>query len=80
MSKIATYDPRFSVLKKRQKNGKNASTILQDNRNLLLQLIREKGMISRKQLAEESGLQQATVTIIIKEFLEQGLIYENGCD
>lgn len=78
MSKIATYDPRFSILKKNEKNGKNATTILQDNRNLLLQLIREKGIISRKQLAEESGLQQATVTIIIKEFLEQGLIYENG--
>ena len=78
MSKIVTYDPRFSILKRNEKNGKNSTTILQDNRNLLLQLIREKGIISRKQLAEESGLQQATVTIIIKEFLEHGLIYENG--
>lgn len=78
MSNIDTYDPRFTAMKKIQKNGKNASTILQDNRNLLLQLIREHGVISRKQLSELSGLQQATVTIIIKEFLEHGLVYENG--
>lgn len=78
MSKIHTYDPRFSILKKLQKNGKNASTMQQDNRNLILQLIRESGSISRKQLAEISGLQQATVTIIMQEFLSQGLIQESG--
>lgn len=78
MSRVHTYDPRFSAIKKMQKNGKNASTMLQDNRNLILQLIREHGEISRKQLAEESGLQQATVTIIMKELLEQGLVRENG--
>lgn len=78
MAKIHTYDPRFSAMKKLQKNGKNSSTMLQDNRNLILRLIRESGAISRKMLAEESGLQQATVTIIIKELLSQGLIRENG--
>lgn len=78
VSKIDTYDPRFSALKKTKKNGKNASVILQDNRNFLLQLIREYKVISRKQLAELSGLQQATVTIIIKEFLKQGWVCENG--
>ena len=78
MFKINTYDPRFSTMKKMQKNGKNASTMLQENRNLLLQLIRDRGSVSRKQLAEQSGLQQATVTIIIQELLEQGLIRENG--
>lgn len=78
MPEINTYDPRFSALKKMQKNGKNASTMLQDNRNLILQLIRRHGEISRKQLAEDTGLQQATVTIIIQELLKQGLIRENG--
>lgn len=78
MAKIHTYDPRFSAMKKLQKNGKNSSTMLQDNRNLILRLIRENGAISRKELANESGLQQATVTIIIKELLSQGLIRENG--
>lgn len=78
MFKIDTYDPRFSTMKKMQKNGKNSSTVLQDNRNLLLQLIREYGAVSRKQLSEKTGLQQATVTIIIQELLEQGLIQENG--
>lgn len=78
MAKIHTYDPRFSAMKKLQRNGKNSSTMLQDNRNLILRLIRENGAISRKMLAEESGLQQATVTIIIKELLNQGLIRENG--
>lgn len=78
MSRVHTYDPRFASIKKMQRNGKNSSTMLQDNRNLILQLIREYGEISRKNLAEKSGLQQATVTIIIKELLEQGLIQENG--
>lgn len=78
MSRFHTYDPRFSSIKKMQRNGKNSSTMLQDNRNLILQLIREYGEISRKQLAEISGLQQATVTIIMKELLNQGLVKENG--
>lgn len=78
MAKIHTYDPRFSAMKKLQKNGKNSSTMLQDNRNLILRLIRENEAISRKRLAEKSGLQQATVTIIIKELMEHGLIRENG--
>lgn len=78
MSRIHTYDPRFSAIKRKQRNGKNASTMLQDNRNLILQLIRKSGSISRKQLSEESGLQLATVTIIIKELLAQGLILEGG--
>lgn len=78
MSAIHTYDPRFAALKKMQRNGKNSLTMLQDNRNLILQLIRKNGSISRKQLSELSGLQQATVTIIMKELLEQGLVCENG--
>lgn len=78
MSEIHTYDPRFSAINRMQKNGKNASTMFQDNRNLILQLVRKNGAVSRKQLSEISGLQLATVTIIIRELMEQGLIQENG--
>lgn len=78
MDGISTYNPRFSSLKKMQRSGKNAATILQDNRNLILQLIYENGDISRKQLAAITGLQPATITIIIKELLSQGLVRESG--
>ena len=56
MGEINVYDPRFSALKRMQRSGKNASTILQDNRNLVMQLIYENGSISRKQLADITGL------------------------
>lgn len=78
MGEINVYDPRFSALKRMQRSGKNASTILQDNRNLVMQLIYENGSISRKQLADITGLQLATITIIIKELLAQNLIRESG--
>ena len=78
MGEINVYDPRFSALKRMQRSGKNASTILQDNRSLVMQLIYENGSISRKQLADITGLQLATITIIIKELLAQGLIRESG--
>ncbi len=78
MREISAYDPRSSTLKRMQRSGKNAATILQDNRNLVMQLIYENGDISRKQLANITGLQLATITIIIKELLAQGLIRESG--
>lgn len=78
VSKVQTYDPRFSAINKMKKSGKNSSTILQDNRNLILQLIQKAGTISRKQLSEKTGLQPATVTIIIQELLAQGIIKEYG--
>lgn len=78
MKEINAYNPRFSALKRMQRSGKNAATILQDNRNLVMQLIYENGDVSRKQLADITGLQSATITIIIKELLSQGLIHESG--
>ena len=78
MAGIHTYDPRFSAIKKTKKIGKNSSTVLQENRNLILQLIQQEGTISRKQLSEKTGLQPATVTIIIQELLAQGFIKEQG--
>ena len=78
MGKISKYDPRYGTLKKLQKNEKNATAIQQENRRLILQLIREHRAISRKQLAVISGLQQATVTIITQDLLNKGIICENG--
>lgn len=78
MGKISKYDPRYGTLKKLQKNGKNATAIQQENRSLIIQLIRENGAISRKQLSVISGLQQATVTIITQDLLNRGIICENG--
>lgn len=78
MEGINAYNPRYSSMKKMQKTGKNAATIQQDNRTLILELISENGEVSRKQLANMTGLQLATITIIIKELLAQGLICESG--
>lgn len=78
MGKIHKHDPRFIAVNRSKKSGFNAGTMQQDNRNLTLQLIRKAGAISRKQIAEQTGLQLATVTIMIKELLEQGVIRENG--
>lgn len=78
LGKISKYDPRYGTLKKLQKNGKNAAIIQQENRSLIIQLIRENKAISRKQLAVISGLQQATVTIITQDLLNKEIICENG--
>ncbi len=72
------YKQIFSFLGKQQKDGKNSAVMQQENWNLILRLIYKNGSISRKDLAEKTGLTQATVTIIINELLSQNLIQENG--
>lgn len=46
------------------------------NRNIILDLIRKRGPISRAQIAEFSELSPATVTNIVKELLEVNLVQE----
>lgn len=48
------------------------------NRALLLQLLRRKGLCSRAELARLSGLNRATVSNIISDFIRIGLVEEEG--
>ena len=46
------------------------------NTALILNIIREKGTVSRTQLASETGLTAATVTNLTAELIENGLVTE----
>ena len=59
-----------------RKNIGSFSLMKRMNTALLLNLIREKGKISRTDLAKESGLTAATVTNLTAELIESGLIVE----
>lgn len=48
------------------------------NRNIILNLIQRRGPIARAELARISGLSPATVTGIVSELIESGLVHEMG--
>ena len=48
------------------------------NRNLVLNVVKSQGPISRTQIARLSGLSLATVSGITAELVETGLVYEGG--
>lgn len=48
------------------------------NYSLLLDMVRKMNPISRVQLAEEFGLSKVTVSTIINELIDEGLIIEVG--
>lgn len=78
MDELKYYSPKYQSASKVKGLGKNAITNQFENRALIMRLINEKGVISRKDLAAKSGLQPATVTIIVQELMNSGLLYENG--
>lgn len=58
--------------------GINQDTIQEWNRSLLLKSLRKEGVCSRAHLANFSGLKQATVTNIMKDFIDWELVTETG--
>lgn len=58
--------------------GYNQGNIQNMNRTLLLNLLRREKVCARATLAEHSGLKQATVTHIINDFIDWGLVKEIG--
>ena len=46
------------------------------NRSVLLRLLRHRGGLSRAQLASESGLTKSTVSLLVRELIEEGWITE----
>src|SRR5579859_5265748 len=58
--------------------GMNSATIRASNRSAVFEAIRHYAPISRKALAEHSGLNPATVTHIVDELLAAGLVIEGA--
>lgn len=63
---------------KKQKSGKNISDVQEMNRALVLRTIRDKGECSRVELAKHSGLRQATITNIVGDLIESGIVEESN--
>lgn len=53
-----------------------SNTIRDINRQIVLNYVREKGPISRADIARETALQRSTVSLIVSELKETGLIKE----
>lgn len=62
----------------RSVQGRNLTDVKLNNRAAIFSSIRQAGRISRSQLARESGLNPATVTHIVRELIDQGLVEEAG--
>ena len=58
--------------------GLNNEGVQRANRCLILQLMLEDGIVSRAELVKKTGLRKATITNIINEFLEIGIVHEAG--
>jgi predicted NBD/HSP70 family sugar kinase len=54
------------------------SSALNTSKTLVLRIIKDAGVISRKTLAYYTGLTQASITNITSELIESGLVIENG--
>lgn len=50
----------------------------QTSRELVVDLVRSSGPISRVELAEASGLTQASISTIVRRLLDEGLVRETG--
>ena len=48
------------------------------NKFLLLKMIATQGPISRISLSEKTGLSKMTVTALVNEYIEKGIVYECG--
>jgi predicted NBD/HSP70 family sugar kinase len=58
--------------------GRNAPHVRQHNRRLVLHVLRTSGPMSRRRVAELTGLQPATLTNLVADLIDQGLLHEIG--
>lgn len=63
---------------KNYNNGSNLTTIKSSNRSLILRLLNSVGQVSRAELSRITGLTKTSITNIISELMEKGIIYETG--
>ena len=60
------------------KYGMNSNEMQKTNRTLVLKTLLENGSMTRTDLSARIGLQKATITNIINEFLDLGIIAVDG--
>ena len=60
--------------------GRNAKLVKYHNRALVLKIIQQCGLISRKEIALRTGLTQATITKITTDLINDEIICEKGKD
>lgn len=60
------------------KHGLNSGEMQKQNRELILRLLLENKSMTRTQLSVETGLQKATITNIINEFIDMNIIRVEG--
>jgi predicted NBD/HSP70 family sugar kinase len=58
--------------------GQNGSLMRRHNRSLVLRVLRNQSPISRRRISEQIGLGAATVTNLVAELIEDGLVDEVG--
>lgn len=58
--------------------GRNVTNLRTDNRRLILEYLNEVGESSRIKIAKELGLTKASLTIMVNQMLEEGIVYEAG--
>ena len=63
---------------KNMKQGVNSSEMQKTNRTLVFKALLENKGITRTELANEMGLQKATITNIINSFNEIGIVTSDG--
>lgn len=61
----------------RKSNVARSNTIRDINRQIILNYVREKGPISRADIARSTALQRSTVSLIVDELSELGLVEES---
>jgi N-acetylglucosamine repressor len=66
------------LVMRRSVQGRNLTDVRLNNRAAIFSSIRQVGRISRSELARASGLNPATVTHIVRELIDQGLVEEAG--
>ena len=66
------------INQKHKKEGTSHEDMQEMNRSLVVRLLRNKQKCSRVDLAKATGLKQATITNIINDFIDWGLVIETG--
>jgi len=61
-----------------RKKGTNLVDVQEMNRSLLIKLLRSNNVWTRAKLAKATGLKRATISNIINDFLDWGLVIETG--
>lgn len=64
--------------KRYNKKGTNLEDVQEMNRSLVIRLLRKMQVCSRAELAKETGLKQATITNIVNDLMDWGLVKETG--